>query len=260
MPLFDSHCHFDFSAFSGRQSDIWQQCRTSGIQWLTIPGVCPGQWPKAAALAGALPGVFYACGLHPWWLADYSGDEDTLAKSIGDFTGHYRPVALGECGLDAAIATDMQRQQRFFERQIQLACELSLPLIIHVRKTHNLTLRLLKKYRPARGGVIHGFSGSPELAQQYWREGFYLGIGGIITYPRARKTIATAKALPLEALLLETDAPDMPPNGEQGKANSPLNVLKVAESLAQLRNDSVTNIARQTSANAHQLFASHADV
>lgn len=254
MQLFDSHCHFDFPAFNGQQQKLWRECHDHHIDFLTIPGTCPEQWTGAAGLADELDGVFYACGLHPWWVDDFTGTKDELADNIHDFVTNYRPVAIGECGLDAAIQTHHDLQEDFFDLQVALACELDMPLIIHVRKSHNPVIRTLKHYRPQRGGVIHGFSGSTELARQYWEMGFYLGIGGTITYPRARKTITAVREMPLEALLLETDAPDMPLNGQQGESNRPINVLHVAERLAILRDTPLKIIARQTTDNAHQLF------
>ncbi len=118
----------------------------------------------------------------------------------------------------------------------------------------NETLQLLARLKPAGGGVIHGFTGSLDLARQYWALGFYLGVGGSITYPRANKTRQALASMPLESLLLETDAPDMPLNGFQGTPNSPLKIVNIAQALAALRTETIEDIARQTTENAHQLF------
>jgi TatD DNase family protein len=259
--LFDSHCHFDFSAFDPDRDAVWQACKDIGIDGLVIPGVAPEQWLVAAQLSQQNGGIFYAAGIHPWWVEQVVADDtgpDNLERLRGDLQNQLSAdacVAVGECGLDKMIDVDFDLQQRVFELQVNLATELSLPLIVHCRKAHNEVLALLRRYRPARGGVIHGFSGSAELANDYWALGFYLGIGGTITYERAQKTRAAVKQLPLEAILLETDAPDMPLSGRQGERNSPQYLPEIARTLAEIRAVSVDEIARQTTRNARTLFA-----
>jgi len=255
MPtFFDSHCHFDFAAFDQDREELWQQCQSAGLTQLLIPGTEPEQWQKAEMLSQYYKGILIAAGIHPWCVnqvAQLSADlYDLWRKQLQ----HSACVAIGECGLDAMIDTPMDQQIVFFEAHLQLACEHDIPLIIHVRKSHNDTLRLLQQYKPSAGGVIHGFSGSKELAEQYWRLGFYLGIGGTITYPRANKTREAVKHLPLEALLLETDAPDMPLIGHQGERNSPLRIVDIAASLAELRGETLERIALTTTSNSQTLF------
>lgn len=256
MELFDSHCHFDFAAFAGQQTAIWQQCQQAGIRQLLIPGISPEQWFAALQSSHSLHGVYTACGLHPWWVGSFS-QTHCMAELTGlmqNFLAENAVIAIGECGLDKLIDTPMALQQDAFEQQIALACKLNLPLVVHVRKTHNETLYMLRHFQPPAGGVIHGFSGSTELARQYWQMGFYLGIGGTITYDRAKKTRQAVCDLPLEALLLETDAPDMPVQGQQGQANSPLNLPKIARTLAELRHQDFAAICQQTTANCKKLF------
>ena len=218
--------------------------------------MAPGRLPKLFSITDSHTGIYGAAGLHPWWVARWleANPDAELSDQLTPFFAHPHCVAVGECGLDGAIDTALSQQQPLFERQLQLANDCKLPVIIHVRKAHNAVLQLLKRIRPARGGVIHGFSGSVELALDYWRLGFRLGIGGAITYRRARKTRTAAAALPLDALLLETDAPDMPLADRQGKPNSPAYLPEVAHCLAELRGQSLRDIALQTSHNAQQLF------
>lgn len=260
--LFDSHCHFDFEVFGNDESrlKIWDQCRQQGVQHLLIPGVAPAQWQHAYRIAGNLPGVLMALGVHPWWIKKvFAGLEKKILSAeqlehLISLSKEKPCVAIGECGLDAAIDININQQLPMFEQHLQLASELDLPLIIHVRKTHNETLALLKRYRPKAGGVIHGFTGSLELAQRYWALGFYLGIGGSITYSHAAKTRNTVKNMPLESLLLETDAPDMPLQGYQGRPNSPLRLNEVAKAMADLRNVPIESICRATTENSLRLF------
>jgi TatD DNase family protein len=257
--FFDSHCHFDFSCFDEYRHTLWLDCQAKQIKHLLIPGVSPDQWPQLGCLAETLTGIVFGSGVHPWWINKALNDKEIskpslLNQKINKSLLHKQCVAIGECGLDKLIDTPLSIQEKIFEWQLALACEANRPLIIHVRKAHNETLSLIKRYRPKAGGVIHGFTGSFELASVYWQMGFYLGIGGSITYPRANKTRTMAAKMPLESLLLETDAPDMPLNGFQGQDNNPLQVIKVAEMLAELRNDSLQNIAMQTTSNTFRLF------
>ncbi|MFT5117964.1 MAG: TatD DNase family protein [Kiritimatiellia bacterium] len=249
--LFDSHCHFDFPEFDLQRKQLWLDCKARGITGMLIPGVEPEQWARSYEIAVNNPGVIMAAGLHPWWVKSAQLPETDRWLNM---LGRKQCVAIGECGLDAVIDTPLRVQQVVFERHLVMALECELPLIIHVRQTHNETIRLLKRYNPPKGGVIHGFTGSQAMAMEYWRMGFYLGVGGSITYPRAQKTRASIKAMPLESLVLETDAPDMPLYGHQGKVNSPLRLLDVAEALAELRNANVDDIASATTKNSANLF------
>lgn len=259
--LFDSHCHFDFDEFGDacNRRLLWQQCREQGISGLLIPGVEPLQWGRAYELASELDGVYMSAGYHPWFLDSVPDMDkkhlfDQVSRELALPLSLPSCVAVGECGLDALIDTDINKQHTFFEAQVRSACDHAMPLVIHVRKAHNEALSLLKKYQPPSGGVIHGFTGSLELAQQYWRLGFYLGVGGSITYPRANKTRKTVQSMPLSSLLLETDAPDMPLYGYQGQANSPLRVVDVAKVLAEIREESLAKVCQVTSDNAIKLF------
>lgn len=253
--MIDSHCHFDFAAFEKERANIWQRCQTLGIKKLIIPGTEPAQWLKAKKLSTQLPGVYSSCGLHPWWIQDNANAP--LSHLLQDFIQQHQPIAVGECGIDKHIAITETQQADIFAEQIRIACEFNLPLIVHVRDSHNAVIRLLKQYKPKRGGVIHAFSGSLEIARTYWQLGFYLGVGGVITYPRAQKTRTTLKAMPIEALLLETDAPDMPLYDNQGANNSPEYLPLVAEALAQLRDEPLDKIVSQTTFNSEQLFFHH---
>lgn len=253
MNFIDSHCHFDFAAFDADREGVWQSCVNMGVKALVIPGVSPADWPKTTAVTLANPDIYCAVGLHPWWVND-AVVLDKLANQLRIAAQGDKCVAIGECGLDAAIDTPLAIQQSVFEVHLQIASELALPIIIHCRRAHNELISLLKHHPLARGGVIHAFSGSYEMAKQYWDMGFYLGIGGTITYERAHKTREAVKRMPLDALLLESDAPDMPLAGQQGQRNSPEYIPLIAEALAQLRGEPVATIAERTTRNAQTLF------
>lgn len=256
--MIDSHCHFDFEAFDEQRQSLLAQCVDAGIDGLIVPGIEPQQWHDLVALqesySDAACSLYIATGVHPWWLQKLSLSTAELKQQLLEFIDSHTVVAIGECGLDGKLPLPLTEQVPFLETQIEVAAAQQLPLILHGYGAHNELLRLLTRYKPDAGGVIHGFSGSLQLAQQYWQLGFYIGVGGTITYERARKTRDTIKAVPLEALLLETDAPDMPLCGEQGQHNTPLNLAVIASELADLKQESLDTVVRQTALNTRQLF------
>lgn len=278
MQFFDSHCHFDFIEFNADRAALWQACKAQGVTRLLMPGVTPAQWQRAAQLCADYEGLSYAAGIHPHWIEQQpwfqqeshspqhqeqlldSATRDTIAALIHQEIQHpvdgtaTSCVAVGECGLDKMIATSLAVQQQLVEIHIDVANQVQKPLIIHCVRAHNEMIALLKKHKASCGGVIHGFSGSYEIAQEYVGLGFYLGVGGTITYERAQKTRAALAKIPLEYLVLETDAPDMPLQGKQGQRNSPEYIPQVAQVLAELRGVDIAEIAASTWKNTLALF------
>lgn len=279
MKWFDSHCHLDLPEFGEAAPAVWQRARAKGVAHAVIPGVEPARWAQTYALANTLPGVSWAAGLHPWWVAGYlrsdAGDDtraaslqsreaatitpDALAEQLHYFlTGQARgPVAVGECGLDGSIELPVSDQLVWLTVQLEVAQQLSLPVILHAHKAHGELLAELKNFPGARG-VVHGFAGSVELANQYLRKGWLLGIGGVVTYERARKTRNTLAQLPPGSFLLETDAPAMPVAGGQGQRNEPAQLIAIAECVAALRGESLAALHDHTQAAAKSLFGAAA--
>ncbi|WP_288129503.1 TatD family hydrolase [Microbulbifer sp.] len=257
--LIDSHCHLDFDAFAADRDAVWQRSRAAGVSSVIIPGVSIRQWRTLFALVRNNPDWYGAVGVHPWWVKDLAIAPTQLQQAViervdAEMRSGSRCVAVGECGLDALIKTPMDRQLAVFRPQLAAACDLELPLIVHGVKAHSEVLRALKQFRPRCGGVIHAFAGSEEIAREYWNLGFYLGIGGTITYPRAAKTRRTVAAVPAESLILESDAPDMPHAGRQGERNSPEYLPNIALTLAELRGTTVEDVTQATASNTRQLF------
>ena len=251
--LTDTHVHLDLDEFAADLPEVLRRSQAVGVAHWIVPAIRSALWPRLAALHDEIPGLSYALGLHPWLVGDEAESAlDTLAQRL-----RQRPaglVAVGECGLDGAIELPLARQLPWFERQIQLADECNLPLIVHCRRCYNEVLALLSRYRPRAGGVLHGFSGSRQQAQQFWALGFYLGIGGTISYERAQKTRRAVATLPLEALLLETDSPSMPLAGYQGERNEPARLIEVLQQLAALRQQPVEALTAGLEANVERLF------
>lgn len=243
MRLFDTHCHFDFEPFSDDFASQLQQAHQHGVTRLLIPAIGPSNWQKVIDLSSQYPSIYYALGFHPYFL---DGDSIQYLQSLETLLSDSDPncVAVGECGLDAMIDVEMGLQEMLFIRQIELASQSKKPLILHARKTHNRLIQLFKQYRFQYGGILHGFSGSYQQAQQFIELGFYIGVGGVITYPRANKTRQAIAQLPLERLVLETDAPDMPLSGHQGEDNHPKMLAAVLDCLAELRPESKSEIGQ----------------
>ncbi|AEY00764.1 TatD-like deoxyribonuclease [Oceanimonas sp. GK1] len=253
MLLTDTHCHFDFTAFADDRAGHWQRAQAAGVHRLVIPGVEERQWPGLPALCDTLAGTRYALGLHPWWVEGASAQwQPRLVAALN--AADERCVAIGETGLDMACKLPLAEQEDALVFQLKLACERGLPVIMHSHKAHDRLLKWLRRFTPV-GGVVHGFAGSLQQAEAFWKLGIHLGIGGTITYERAQKTRNTVAAMPLEALVLETDAPDMPLCGFQGQPNHPERLPLVLQALAELRREPVAQLATALEANAGRLFA-----
>lgn len=251
-PLIDSHCHLDFDVFDRDRNELWSRCRSAGVGQLIVPGTDPDQWVRARSLCEAQPDWYFAAGVHPWWLDRAADDWEELCQRA---LTHPLCVAVGECGLDKHIEAPMIRQEALLDTHLDMARACDKPVILHCVKAHNELIRRLKRHRFPRGGVVHAFSGSADIATTYWQMGFRLGVGGVITYERARKTREAVSRVPLDALLLETDAPDMPLAGRQGERNSPEYLPVIAQTLAGLRDCPVEQVVRQTTDNSRQLFS-----
>ncbi|MBY6017556.1 TatD family hydrolase [Ferrimonas balearica] len=251
--LIDSHCHLDLSAFTDDRGAVIQRAHEAGVGALMVPAVDRAHWAGLLALAGDTGAVSIgvALGLHPCF-EHQADDLDALARALGN---HPEVMALGECGLDGVAGVlPMVEQIALCQGQLALAHRHRLPVILHVRKAHNEMLSLLSRQPLPAGGVVHGFSGSLVQAQQYWRHGIHLGVGGVITYPRANKTRQALAAIDVEALVLETDSPDMPLCGHQGERNEPARVADVLAQLAQLREQPIDTLKAQLTANTQRLF------
>lgn len=255
--MIDSHCHFDFPDFDSDRTAEHAKASALGVKRLLVPGVSIEHFARQITLQQKFKNVDLAFGLHPYFLSLKSIDHlaqveqfitEQLSRSVG------APVAVGEIGLDYAIQTAPEYQKRVFEVQLQMAQNVNLPVILHHRKSHNDIIATLKKHKFTCGGVVHAFSGSTEVAKQYIDMGFYLGVGGTITYARANKTRQALENLGLAHLLLETDAPDMPLFGHQGQRNAPSHIPEIAANLAQLLETSIEQVEATTDKNYVTLF------
>ncbi|WP_290654142.1 TatD family hydrolase [Idiomarina sp.] len=254
MQLFDSHCHLDFDVFDEDRGLVIENARAAAVEKFMLLGVCASQWSKLISMAGSIDGGYYALGLHPYFIQQHHAEHiDELIAQLDRCGNDPRLRAVGEIGLDAECA-DMDLQLVLLREQLRLAKDARLPVILHHRKTLDKLLKLVRESGPERG-VIHAFSGSYEQGRAWVDQGYYLGIGGTITYPRANKTRDAIKRLPLDAMVLETDSPDMPMCGYQGQRNEPARLVDALAALAELKQCEQAEVASITYTNTKRLFS-----
>ena len=251
MVLLDSHCHLDAVEFDGDRAAVVQRARTAGVHQIVVPAVDAEGWPKLREACAQDRGLFPAYGLHPIALPAHR--QEHLA-SLRQWIEHERPVAIGECGLDFFVpGLEAEGQQAYFGGQLRLARDFDLPVIVHARRAVEAVIAAIRRIGRLRG-VVHSFAGSQEQARQLWDAGFMIGLGGPVTYDRANRLRRLATTMPLDYLLLETDAPDQPDSSHRGQRNEPANLVLVAQAIAALRGAELEDIAAATTANARRLF------
>ncbi len=251
-PLIDSHCHLDFPDFDRDREEIVQWCRSHNIHHLILPGVTRSQWERSLHYSRHEPILHPAVGLHPLFLQQH--EEGDLAALDALLERAPEIIAVGEIGLDHYLPdVDRSSQRSLFIRQLEIAHRHNRPLLLHVRKAHQEVIEILQKHDHHRG-IVHAFSGSLEQAQQYIDMGFLVGVGGVATRPNAHKLHRTVRGIGLESIALESDAPDLPPIWAKGERNSPQHLPAIAHHIADLRGESVEQVALQTTSNVSQLF------
>lgn len=251
MVLFDSHCHLDASEFDHDRAAVIERARTAGVSSQVVPAVTAASWPKLRDVCTLAPGLHAAYGLHPMFLAEHRPEH---LQQLGDWLQRESPCAIGECGLDFYVeGLDPDSQRYYFQGQLQLARTFDLPLIVHARRAVDEVILRIRRVGGLRG-VVHSFSGSAEQARQLWELGFMIGLGGPLTYTRANRLRSLVTQMPLEYLLLETDAPDQPDADIRGQRNEPARLTRILATVAELRQQPAEEIAAQTTANARRLF------
>lgn len=252
MRLVEAHCHFDFPVFQGSRAEVWKRARQAGVERLVVPGVRQPDWDRVIRVASECEDWWYCLGIHPWYVEEHADDAlQELERRSGKADSGF--IAIGECGLDR-LHGDLQRQMPWFEAQVDIAAGLDRPLIIHSVRTHDEVAAVLRRKRPDIPVLVHGFSGSYEQGRALIDLGCFLGIGGVITHDRARKTRSAVSRLPVDYLVLETDAPDMSPAGVARGRNEPANLRQILTSLARLLDSGEEDLAAALRRNADRLY------
>jgi len=246
----DTHCHLDAAEFAADRDAVAAAAAAAGVSGIVIPAVAADNFAAVRDCSRRYSGCVAAYGIHPMYTATAREEDLTTLRA---WLAREPAVAVGEIGLDGFVpGLDMARQEFFFAEQLRLARDFDLPVLLHVRRAQDRVLKHLRRFRP-KAGIAHAFNGSRQQADEFLRLGCKLGFGGAMTYPRATRIRELAASLPLEAIVLETDAPDIPPLFASGQRNTPAWLPQIGETLADLRQSGGDAIARATSANAAAL-------
>ncbi|HEX7684554.1 MAG TPA: TatD family hydrolase [Trinickia sp.] len=248
----DTHCHLDAGEFDDDRDAVARAARACGVARIVIPAVGRANFAAVRELAHRVEGGVYALGIHPLFTPRATErDLDALRDEIEASLRDPRFVGIGEIGLDYFVPElDDERQRFFYDAQLKLARDFDLPVICHVRKSQDLVLKGLRRYA-VKCGIAHAFNGSFQQAHAFIDQGMRLGFGGNVTFERSRQIRRLAAELPLEALVVETDAPDIPPSWLYKQRNCPDQVPRIARVIAELRNIGLDELQVGTTANAH---------
>ena len=256
MGLIDSHTHLDFPDFDADRTQLLARSRASGVEQMVVLGVYQPNWQRLWDLVQTDSQLYAAFGLHPVYLNEHRPEHVLeLGQWLSRLAGHPQLCAVGEIGLDYFLPElDREGQQQLFEAQLQLGADFQLPALLHVRRSHAQVIATLKRFRLQRGGIIHAFAGSREEAREYLKLGFKLGLGGAATWPQALRLRKVIVDLPLDAIVLETDSPDMAPAMYPNQRNSPEHLPDICQALAEVMGISPERLAETSTANAQELF------
>lgn len=251
--IFDSHAHYDDEAFDADREELLAQCQAQGIEYIVNVSASLASVKTTLELSRKHPFIYAAVGVHPDEVGELTEENFAWLK---EQCQDPKTVAVGETGLDYYWDKENHEVQKYwFRRQLELAKELELPIIVHSREACADTLEEIKRAHTERlRGVIHCFSYSPETAREYLSMGYYIGIGGVATFKNAKKLKEVVKMLPLERMLLETDCPYLAPVPYRGKRNSSLNLPYVAQAVAELKGVEAEEVIRITNENARKLY------
>lgn len=251
MQLVDVHCHLESEHFAGNLDTIIENAKGVGVVALITCAIVPGQWELSHTISKNYKEVYFALGVHPWYIEENYFHELNKLTHIKDD----KYCAIGEIGLDAKTNIDMQLQKKFFEDQLSIANELGKPVIVHCRGAFNELVASVKRVGTLKaGGVIHSYSGNVEITKQLIPFGFYFSFGGAITFRNSKKKVEVLKYIYPEYVLLETDSPDIPPVEKNGEINVPENIMYVVKAISELIEKPEEEIAHITTANAKKLF------
>lgn len=243
----DTHCHLDAAEFDADRDEVHAAARAAGVEGIVVPAVEVANFPAVRECCRRYPGCIPAYGLHPLFVMN-AQEDDLLA--LRAWLADEPALAVGEIGLDFFVTdSDPLRQEHFFIEQLKIAREFDLPVILHVRRAVDAILHQLRRIG-VRGGIAHAFNGSRQQAEQFIAMGFKLGFGGSLTFTGSRRIRELAATLPLDAIVLETDAPDIPPAWLDRGRNAPAELPRIAATLAELRGIAVEALASATRANA----------
>jgi TatD DNase family protein len=244
--LFDTHSHLSLEPLCGDLEGVLERAFTAGVERILVPSISADSWDACSELT-VLPGISCALGVHPWWAED-GVNIDELRQGLKESGA----VALGEIGLDWKTEVPRQKQYRIFQEQVELASAMDIPVVLHCRNAFEEMLRLLEKHRVR--GVIHAWSRGPQLMKRFLDAGLYISFGGTVTRHRALKVHESARLVPMNRFVLETDSPSMGLAGVPAGRSEPQHIIPVTEAFAQIREQSLEEIRQAAWNNSVELF------
>ncbi len=248
--IFDTHAHYDDKAFDSDRDELLANLFSDSVAYIVNQGTDLELSEYGIRLAERYENMYCAVGIHPENITETSLDD---IQKIKRMASHSKVVAIGEIGLDYYWDIPREPQKLIFEKQLELANELDMPVNVHDREAHGDTLELIKKYKPK--GILHCFSGSVEMAEEVVKLGMYIGMGGVVTFKNSRKAVEVVKVIPLERLVLETDCPYLAPVPFRGKRNDSSMIQYVAEKIAEIKNISAEEVLEETLHNAKRVYS-----
>ena len=255
--IFDTHAHYDDGQFAEDREELFASMAENGVGTIVNVSASYASCERVTDMARDYPFLYAAVGVHPDEVGDL--DEESFARMKALFTRE-KVVGVGEIGLDYYWEKESHEiQKKWFIRQLELAGELGLPVVIHSREAAADTMEIMKRYAKGLKGVIHCYSYSREMAKEYVKMGFYIGVGGVVTFKNARKLKETVEEIPLASIVLETDCPYLAPVPYRGKRNHSAYIRYVAEEVARLKGLSCEEVIRQTEKNAKELYGFSAE-
>lgn len=249
--MIDTHSHINFEEYKKDFNGFLLEIKKNGVEKVIIPSVEPSTFDEILSYCENFDMIYGAIGVHP---SEFQKYNDETEKEIYKLSSCPKIVAIGEIGLDYYYGGEFKtEQQTVFRKQLEIAQKIKLPVIIHDRQAHEDTFNIVKDYKLT-NVVFHCFSGSPEFALKCIENGYYIAIGGIVTFKNAKELKETVKTVPLDYILLETDAPYLAPVPFRGKLNTPAYLKYIAQEIANLKNIDIEQVKEQTTLNAQRIF------
>lgn len=250
--IFDTHAHYDDEQFDTDREEVLESMAAAGVGTIVNASSSPESWERILALTDKYSFLFGMAGVHP---DDVGALDEDKFRRMEELLQLEKIVAVGEIGLDYYWDREAHDMQKYwFVRQLELAAEKSMPVSVHSREAAADTMEIMKKYGKGIKAVIHCFSYSAEMAREYVKMGYYIGVGGVVTFKNARKLKETVREIPMDRIVLETDCPYLAPEPFRGKRNSSRNLSYVAQAVAELKETSAEEVIRQTEENARNLY------
>ncbi len=249
--MIDTHSHINFDEYKKNFSDFIEEIKSNEVEKVIIPGVEPSKFDEIISYCEKYEMIYGAVGIHPSEFQTFGKETE---KKILELSAHPKIVAIGEIGLDYYYGAESKlKQQNIFRKQLEMAQDLTLPVIVHDREAHTDTFNIVNEYK-LKNVIFHCFSGGPSFALDCIEKGYYISIGGIVTFKNAKDLKETVKIIPLEYILLETDAPYLAPVPFRGKINTPAYLKYIAKEIADIKNIDIQQVKKQTTLNAQRIF------